>query len=38
MESSATIRDHLDSICNYFISRSSSSAMEGVNHRLKPSK
>jgi len=28
-ESSQTIRDHLEGICNYFISHSSSGAMEG---------
>ena len=30
-----TIRRHLDSICNYFISRTTSGVMEGINNRLK---
>lgn len=34
-ESCQTIRDHLDGICNYFISHSSSGAMEGINNRIK---
>lgn len=34
-ESSQTIRDHLDGICNYFISHSSSGTMEGINNRIK---
>ena len=34
-ESSQTIRDHLEGICNYFINHSSSGAMEGINNRLK---
>lgn len=34
-ESSQTIRDHLEGICNYFISHSSSGAMEGINNRIK---
>jgi len=34
-ESCQTIRDHLDGICNYFISYSSSGAMEGINNRIK---
>ena len=33
--SSQTIRDHLEGICNYFISHSSSGAMEGINNRIK---
>jgi transposase len=34
-ESCQTIREHLDGICNYFISHSSSGAMEGINNRIK---
>lgn len=34
-ESCQTIRDHLDGICNYFISHSSSGAIEGINNRIK---
>lgn len=34
-ESCQTIHDHLDGICNYFISHSSSGAMEGINNRIK---
>lgn len=34
-ESSQTIRDHLEGICNYFINHSSSGAMEGINNRIK---
>jgi transposase len=30
-----TIRNHLEGICNYFISHSSSGAMEGINNRIK---
>jgi transposase len=30
-----TIRRHLDSICNYFLSRITNGAMEGINNRLK---
>lgn len=30
-----TIRNHLDSICNYFLSRTTNSPMEGINNRLK---
>jgi len=30
-----TIQDHLDSICNYFISHSSSGVMEGINNKIK---
>ncbi|MEB3121476.1 MAG: ISL3 family transposase, partial [Snowella sp.] len=30
-----TIHRHLDSICNYFISRTTSGVMEGINNRLK---
>ena len=31
----STIRSHLDSICNYFLSRTTNGAMEGINNRLK---
>lgn len=34
-ESCQTISDHLDGICNYFISHSSSGAIEGMNNRIK---
>lgn len=30
-----TIQNHLDSICNYFLSRTSSGAMEGINNKIK---
>ena len=30
-----TIHRHLDSICNYFINRTTSGVMEGINNRLK---
>lgn len=33
--SSQTIRDHLEGICNYFISRTTSGVMEGINNRIK---
>jgi len=31
----STIRSHLDSICNYFLSRTTNGAMEGINNRQK---
>ena len=34
-ESCQTIRAHLDGICNYFVSHSSSGAIEGINNRIK---
>lgn len=34
-ESTTTIRKHLKGICNYFISRSTSGVMEGINNRIK---
>jgi transposase len=34
-ESCQTIRGHLDGICNYFISHTSSGAIEGINNRIK---
>lgn len=30
-----TIKDHFDSICNYFISHASSGVMEGINNKIK---
>lgn len=30
-----TIRNHLDGICNYFINRTTSGVMEGINNKLK---
>ncbi len=30
-----TIRKHLDNICNYFLNRTSSGVMEGINNRIK---
>lgn len=30
-----TIRNHLDNICNYFLSRTTSGVMEGLNNRIK---
>lgn len=30
-----TIRQHLEPICNYFISRTTSGVMEGINNRIK---
>lgn len=35
VESSQTIRNHLDGICNYFKSRTTSGVMEGINNRIK---
>lgn len=32
---SQTIRKHLEGICNYFISRTTSGVMEGINTRIK---
>jgi transposase len=34
-EATSTIRNHLDGICNYFISRTTSGVMEGINNRIK---
>jgi transposase len=31
----STIRDHLDGICNYFLSRTTSGVMEEINNKLK---
>lgn len=30
-----TIREHLDGICNYFLSRTTSGVMEGINNKIK---
>ena len=30
-----TIHNHLNSICNYFLSRASSGVMEGINNKIK---
>jgi transposase len=30
-----TVRNHLDGICNYFLSRTTSGVMEGINNKLK---
>ncbi|MCL1463190.1 transposase [Argonema galeatum A003/A1] len=30
-----TIRSHLPEICNYFISRTTSGVMEGINNKIK---
>lgn len=30
-----TIRNHLEGICNYFISRTTSGVMEGINNKAK---
>ena len=30
-----TIRNHLDGICNYFLSRTTSGVIEGINNRIK---
>lgn len=30
-----TIRNHLDGICNYFLSRTTSGVVEGINNRIK---
>ncbi|MGF1494019.1 MAG: ISL3 family transposase [Microcoleaceae cyanobacterium] len=34
-EAITTIRNHLEGICNYFLSRTTSGAMEGINNRIK---
>jgi transposase len=34
-EVTATIRNHLDGICNYFRTRTTSGPMEGINNRIK---
>lgn len=34
-ETSETIRRHLKDICNYFISRTTSGVMEGINNKIK---
>lgn len=35
VEATSTIRNHLDGICNYFLSRTTSGVMEGINNRIK---
>ena len=35
IESSQTIQNHLDGICNYFKNRTTSGVMEGINNRIK---
>ena len=34
-EATHTIREHLSGICNYFISRTTSGVMEGINNKIK---
>ncbi|MEG4235861.1 transposase [Microcoleus sp. Pol11C3] len=34
-ESAATIENHFEGICNYFIHRTTSGVMEGINNRIK---
>jgi transposase len=34
-DASATIDNHLDGICNYFLSRTTSGVMEGINNKIK---
>jgi len=34
-DATQTIREHLEGICNYFISRTTSGVMEGINNRIK---
>lgn len=34
-DAASTIWNHLDGICNYFLSRTTSGVMEGINNRLK---
>lgn len=35
VDAASTIRSHLESICNYFLSRTTSGVMEGINNRIK---
>lgn len=35
VDAAATIQNHLDGICNYFLSRTTSGVMEGINNRIK---
>lgn len=35
VESSQTIKNHIDGICNYFKNRTTSGVMEGINNRIK---
>lgn len=34
-DAASTIHNHLDGICNYFLSRTTSGVMEGINNRIK---
>ncbi|WP_425335097.1 ISL3 family transposase [Nostoc punctiforme] len=34
-ESASTIENHLEGICNYFLNRTTSGVMEGINNRIK---
>lgn len=34
-KTAATIREHLPEICNYFINRTTSGVMEGINNKIK---
>ncbi|XWK90794.1 MAG: transposase [Phormidium sp.] len=34
-QAARTIREHLREICNYFISRTTSGVMEGINNKIK---
>lgn len=35
VNAASTIHNHLDGICNYFLSRTTSGVMEGINNRIK---
>jgi transposase len=37
-DASATINNHFDGICNYFLSRTTSGVMEGINNKIKLTK
>ena len=34
-ESASTIENHFEGICNYFLARTTSGVMEGINNRIK---
>jgi transposase len=34
-ESASTIENHFEGICNYFLNRTTSGLMEGINNRIK---
>ncbi|MEG4458561.1 transposase, partial [Microcoleus sp. N9_A1] len=34
-ESASTIENHFEGICNYFLNRTTSGVMEGINNRIK---